>query len=228
MDGGEIEREEEEEEVIPKLFVWDLDGTLWSPEMYQLYGGSPFSLHLSSLDLKDRRGERVSLLGDAREILKEWKEKAKFAVASSCDEPEWARECIEFGTLFILSSFSAFFPRLPSPLPFSHSLPPGSFASVTKPTSTTTSTPLSPRSTKPPPRKSTLKRYPVSRASHTLTWSSLTTNITTSAPWLPWGWRVCIPLMVWRGMSFDVRWRCFERIRRERAEKEREFDGRME
>ena len=28
---------------LPKLVVFDLDGTIWTPDMYMLNGGSPFS-----------------------------------------------------------------------------------------------------------------------------------------------------------------------------------------
>lgn len=81
----------------PRVIVWDLDGTLWSPEMYQLYGGAPFARHEESGDVRDARGEWVRLLGDARAILaalKRDKPHIKVGVASTCDEPEWARECL--------------------------------------------------------------------------------------------------------------------------------------
>merc|ERR1712025_735636 len=83
----------------PKVLVFDLDGCVWDPAMYQLYGGAPFKSHSNGEYLTDKRGERIHLLGDIREILHEiktsrdWSETA-IAVASTCDEPDWARECI--------------------------------------------------------------------------------------------------------------------------------------
>ena len=51
-------------EGLPKAVVFDLDGCLWSPDMYMLWGGgAPFSLR-SDGDLDDSRGTRVHLLGD--------------------------------------------------------------------------------------------------------------------------------------------------------------------
>jgi len=86
--------------VRPKVMVFDLDGCVWSPEMYELWGGgTPFTSHDEGLYLSDRRGVKVELLGDVRNILNELKTSEKWsstcvAVASSCDEPSWARECI--------------------------------------------------------------------------------------------------------------------------------------
>jgi magnesium-dependent phosphatase 1 len=79
---------------LPVLVLWDLDGTLWSPDMYLLSGGSPFQFDAKTLDVKDRFGDHVQLLGDAREILKEWYGRIQFGTASACDYPEWARECL--------------------------------------------------------------------------------------------------------------------------------------
>jgi hypothetical protein len=42
---------------IPAVIAFDLDATLWYPEMYQLYGGAPFKKHENGKDLKDRHGE---------------------------------------------------------------------------------------------------------------------------------------------------------------------------
>ena len=84
---------------LPKAVVFDLDGCLWSPDMYMLWGGgAPFSVR-SDGDLNDSRGTRVHLLGDVRNILfalhndPRW-EGVVVAVASKTDEPEWAQECM--------------------------------------------------------------------------------------------------------------------------------------
>ena len=84
---------------IPKVFVFDLDGCCWDPEMYELWGGgSPFSENKDGT-LTDRSGTRVRLLGDVKNILYELKTDPQYkdsivAVASTCDEPDWGRECI--------------------------------------------------------------------------------------------------------------------------------------
>jgi len=85
---------------LPKVVVFDLDGCVWDPEMYQLWGGgAPFKIR-SDGNLSDRSGTTVRLLGDVKNIMAEFKTDPKWsdaiiAVASSCDEPAWARECIQ-------------------------------------------------------------------------------------------------------------------------------------
>eukprot|EP00088_Acartia_fossae_P033049 TRINITY_DN33822_c0_g1_i1.p1 TRINITY_DN33822_c0_g1~~TRINITY_DN33822_c0_g1_i1.p1 ORF type:complete len:186 (+),score=34.41 TRINITY_DN33822_c0_g1_i1:46-603(+) len=86
--------------MLPRCLVFDLDGCVWDPEMYELWGGggAPFKENKDGT-LSDRAGTRVHLLGDVKKIMNEfvtdekWKE-SKICVASSCDEPSWARECI--------------------------------------------------------------------------------------------------------------------------------------
>jgi magnesium-dependent phosphatase 1 len=66
--------------------------------MYQLWGGPPFKKHTNG-NLKDRNGTEVYLLGDSRSILHTlashelWKDTI-LSYVSTCDEPEWARECL--------------------------------------------------------------------------------------------------------------------------------------
>jgi len=86
---------------LPGALVFDLDGCLWAPEMYELWGrgGAPFTLTKNG-NLKDRGGEEVQLLGDVRNIMLELKTDDKWkntviGVASTCDEPSWAKECID-------------------------------------------------------------------------------------------------------------------------------------
>jgi len=86
--------------MLPRCLVFDLDGCVWDPEMYELWGngGAPFKQNKDGT-LSDRAGTRVRLLGDVKNIMNEfatkpqWKQ-CKICVASSCDEPAWARECI--------------------------------------------------------------------------------------------------------------------------------------
>ena len=87
--------------LLPKVVVFDLDGCVWDPEMYELWGsgGAPFKVRKDG-NLSDRSGTVVRLLGDVKNIMTEFKTDSKWsdaiiAVASSCDEPGWARECIQ-------------------------------------------------------------------------------------------------------------------------------------
>jgi magnesium-dependent phosphatase 1 len=91
----------------PRVVVFDLDGTLWSPEMYELWGGggAPFrrdgNHHTHVLD---RSNTKVNLLGESRAILQmlhfdpAWKDTI-VAISSTCDEPSWARECLQMFSL---------------------------------------------------------------------------------------------------------------------------------
>ena len=83
----------------PRLVAFDLDGTLWNPEMYQLWGsgGSPFIVD-SQGTMRDCGGVEVNLIGETRQILKDlqsdkWK-KTKIAYVSCTDEPVWADELL--------------------------------------------------------------------------------------------------------------------------------------
>jgi magnesium-dependent phosphatase 1 len=87
---------------LPKLIAFDLDGTLWSPDMYQLWGGgSPFQVVDDGTKyLRDRVGAKVRLLGISGRLLHDLKydpmwESTICALASTTDEPDWAQECLE-------------------------------------------------------------------------------------------------------------------------------------
>lgn len=80
--------------------MFDLDACVWFPEMYHLWGGggAPFT-PMSNGNVQDRAGTEVYLMGSVREILQELKSDPKWegthlCLASSCDEPSWARECL--------------------------------------------------------------------------------------------------------------------------------------
>eukprot|EP00756_Hemistasia_phaeocysticola_P052592 Hpha_TRINITY_DN27850_c0_g1::TRINITY_DN27850_c0_g1_i1::g.194000::m.194000/K17619/MDP1; magnesium-dependent phosphatase 1 len=85
----------------PRAIIFDLDGCVWYPEMYHLWGGggAPFKAGPEG-DVTDRQGTRVRMLGNLRGVLREihqderWR-KTVVGVASCTDEPEWARECLE-------------------------------------------------------------------------------------------------------------------------------------
>jgi magnesium-dependent phosphatase 1 len=75
------------------------DATLWIPEMYELYG-PPFKLDKKDPNyLVDGSGERISLMGASRQILKElatdekWRE-TTVAYVSRTEHPKWAASCL--------------------------------------------------------------------------------------------------------------------------------------
>eukprot|EP00958_Prasinococcus_capsulatus_P017967 scaffold2063_cov401-Prasinococcus_capsulatus_cf.AAC.22 len=79
--------------------VFDLDNTAWTPEMYELRGGSPFTKDEKTGIVRDWTGEQVQLFPAAREALaeivshSEW-EGTQVAVASRTTHTSWARECM--------------------------------------------------------------------------------------------------------------------------------------
>ncbi|KAJ3076726.1 hypothetical protein HDU98_000605 [Podochytrium sp. JEL0797] len=86
---------------VPKLIVFDLDGTLWWPEMYMLWGsgGPPFSADSASGDVLCADKTKVFLLGDTRRILQlllhdDAFSQTKLGISSCTDEPKWAQKCL--------------------------------------------------------------------------------------------------------------------------------------
>ena len=84
----------------PKVVVFDLDGCLWDPEMYMLSwrGGAPFTPDGDAMLAQS--GERVVLLGAARDILRQLRTTddwsgTKVAISSRTDEPAWAAELLD-------------------------------------------------------------------------------------------------------------------------------------
>lgn len=83
-----------------KLIAFDLDGTIWDPEMYQLWGGgAPFRVAPNKRALLDSKGTVVHLLGVTAEMLHDIKSVSelnapKVAWVSCTDEPAWANECL--------------------------------------------------------------------------------------------------------------------------------------
>ena len=77
---------------MPKMVVFDLDFTLWKPELYQLSSGSPFSVSSDGCVLT-ARGERLELFPAARTALTELADAGvPIAIASRAGEVEWAYE----------------------------------------------------------------------------------------------------------------------------------------
>ena len=86
--------------IRPKLVAFDLDGTVWTPDMYMLWGGgAPFEIKDPTKTLVDRSGQEVNLLGEVGSILHElhtqpeWKGTI-ISWVSCTDEPTWANECL--------------------------------------------------------------------------------------------------------------------------------------
>jgi magnesium-dependent phosphatase 1 len=93
----------------PRIVVFDLDGCLWRPEMYELLWdghASPFEPFEPTdlTKLKSKLGTVVTLIGDVAEILDElytdpeW-ENVDLGISSRTDEPTWARELLQKFTL---------------------------------------------------------------------------------------------------------------------------------
>jgi hypothetical protein len=85
---------------LPGCVVFDLDNCVWTPELYELWGGggAPFTA-LPCGAVRDRAGTRVELLGAMAAVLAELRSSPLWAgvpvcVASCCDEPAWAHECL--------------------------------------------------------------------------------------------------------------------------------------
>ena len=88
-------------EVLPRLIAFDLDGTVWKPDMYELWGGGPpFQTTASPDVLHDSSSATVTLCGNIRDILHElstsshWSN-TKVCYVSCTDEPSWAAACLD-------------------------------------------------------------------------------------------------------------------------------------
>ena len=85
----------------PKLVAFDLDGTVWSPDMYMLWGGgAPFHIKDAKSTLVDSSGTEVKLLGSIGQILEEIHLQEEWlgtiiSWVSCTDEPSWAQECLQ-------------------------------------------------------------------------------------------------------------------------------------
>jgi magnesium-dependent phosphatase 1 len=51
------------------ILALDLDATVWTPELYQLWGGAPFKRCDKTGRVEDRNGERLELMGHAPAVL---------------------------------------------------------------------------------------------------------------------------------------------------------------
>lgn len=91
---------------LPKLVVFDLDGCLWSPEMYELIyfmgnQGAPFTPCKQDKNvMRTVGGQPVKLLKDVREVMKEIYLEPKWrhvlvGISSRTNAPHWAKELLE-------------------------------------------------------------------------------------------------------------------------------------
>jgi magnesium-dependent phosphatase 1 len=88
------------EKRLPKLVAFDLDATLWEPEMY-LLSGPPFKVDPQNDQyLVDGSGERIELMGYSRQILLELATDERWrgttvAYVSRTDCIAWAKACLK-------------------------------------------------------------------------------------------------------------------------------------
>ncbi|GMF62675.1 unnamed protein product [Phytophthora fragariaefolia] len=84
---------------IPRLVVFDLDFTLWYPEMYELWG-APFKKNPTTGAVTDCKGEQVHFFGAVHSVLSiletdpQFRDTTEVAVASRTTEPKWAKTCM--------------------------------------------------------------------------------------------------------------------------------------
>ncbi|KAG6616579.1 magnesium-dependent phosphatase-1 [Phytophthora cinnamomi] len=84
---------------VPRLVVFDLDFTLWYPEMYELWG-APFKKNPSTGVVTDCKGEQVHFFGAVHTVLSiletdpQFRDTTEVAVASRTTEPKWAKTCM--------------------------------------------------------------------------------------------------------------------------------------
>lgn len=80
---------------MPRLVAFDLDGTIWNPEMYQLWGGGAPFRGDGHGHMTDSKNTKINLLGNTREVFSSLRYDKEFidtkvAWVSCTDEPEWA------------------------------------------------------------------------------------------------------------------------------------------
>mmetsp|Transcript_1554 Transcript_1554/g.2384 ORF Transcript_1554/g.2384 Transcript_1554/m.2384 type:complete len:238 (+) Transcript_1554:99-812(+) len=92
---------------FPKLIVFDLDGCLWKPELYNLAwrGGknqSPFHLLGDGSKCQSRMGSVVSLFPDVRYVLQDLSgrdDEVALGISSRTQHKDWAEEIVSTLTL---------------------------------------------------------------------------------------------------------------------------------
>ncbi|GET91969.1 hypothetical protein, conserved [Leishmania tarentolae] len=100
MSSSTVKSDGDASTLVPRVIVFDLDGTLWTPEMYELWGGSPFKPHKQNPSIMiDKSGTEVRLIGESRDVLQTLASSPTWAntylaISSTCDVPSWARELL--------------------------------------------------------------------------------------------------------------------------------------
>jgi magnesium-dependent phosphatase 1 len=90
---------------LPKLIVFDLDNTLWTPELYQLRKHQRTNtIPVAGRDIKLMEGAQAALQ------LKESMPDTKFAVASRTKSVEWAHDLLQQFDIYHLFDFVEIFP----------------------------------------------------------------------------------------------------------------------
>lgn len=89
---------------LPKVVAFDLDDTLWFPEMWLLDGGDPFRKDNRTGRVFDSANTEIQLFKGVPEILSQLASEARFsdtliAYASRTNYPEYAYECLRLITL---------------------------------------------------------------------------------------------------------------------------------
>jgi len=97
----ESENEDDMEMCLPELIVFDLDDTIWNPEMYMLR--KPFQKKKNGA-VQDGSGQTLEFLGDAKTILyelataKKW-ENTEIAYCSRTNYASYAKRCLQLMTI---------------------------------------------------------------------------------------------------------------------------------
>ena len=97
---------------LPRLVIFDLDGCLWKPELFELVtsaDGPPFMQNpqdtVPGTTLLSQKRQRIELLGDTRQILHELYTKeewypSRIGISSRTDPPDWAHTLMEEFTVY--------------------------------------------------------------------------------------------------------------------------------
>ncbi|KAI8076751.1 magnesium-dependent phosphatase-1 [Halteromyces radiatus] len=82
---------------LPKLIVFDLDCTLWTPWIDYTYG-PPFVYHEETNSLTDKKGEKLKLFKNITEVLTMIRSfpDTKIGIASRTGTPDWARMALKY------------------------------------------------------------------------------------------------------------------------------------
>lgn len=101
---------------ILRLAVFDLDFTVWKPEMYQIYGPPKQRKKDKNIIVTDRHDTPIEIFDGASYALAhinklndEQNMDIQAAVASRTDEPAWAQQCMDWLTIHDGTTLTACF-----------------------------------------------------------------------------------------------------------------------